>query len=274
MLFAAVSLVVALARPQFVNEKDVRKVSGIDIVVALDLSGSMSSTDMILNGSLAQRLTVSKFVITRFIESRPDDRIGIVGFAGKTKSLCPLTLDHDLVIDIIRKTTLTDPRKRYSTISEDGTAIGSAIAASSTRLEERDQTKSKIIILVTDGASNVGELSPIEAAAAAAKLGIRIYTVAVGSDPDAASYSRISGDMFDEETLKKIASMTGGEHFRASDTNKFLLAFSSIDKLEKTEAEVQRIRSEKELFMYFLAAAASLLLAGLSLQVLMPNPAP
>lgn len=272
-LLAAMCLLVALARPQLVNEREVRNVSGIDIVVAFDLSGSMSFTDMRSQGTIASRLNAAKFVISKFIETRPDDRIGIVGFAGKTKSLCPLTLDHALAIDIIQNTTVAT-QYQAGTINAPGTAIGSAIAASASRLEARKETKSKIIILVTDGASNVGKISPIEAATSAAKLGIRIYTIAVGTDSPQTGNTRIAGNEFDEETLIKIASMTGGEHFRATDTNKLQLAFSSIDKLEKTEVKINTIKTEKELFIYFLIASTILLATGLALQVLRPNPAP
>lgn len=273
VLLAAAMLIISLARPQFINEKETKTVSGIDMIVAFDLSGSMNAPDMVVRGSLGTRLNAAKLVISKFIETRPNDRIGIVGFAGKTKSLCPLTLDHALVIDIIKRTITSDERQ-IGTISANGTAIGSAIAASATRLEERKDTKSKIIILVTDGASNAGKISPLEAAAAAAKLGIRIYTIAIGTDSPAYGGFRVAGGEFDEETLKKIAAMTGGEHFRATDTNKLMLAFSSIDKLEKTEAKTHIIRTERELFIYFLAASAILLTLGLALQVLRPNPAP
>ncbi|MEG1259222.1 MAG: VWA domain-containing protein, partial [Akkermansia sp.] len=154
------------------------------------------------------------------------------------------------------------------------TAIGSAIAAAATRLESRKDTKSKIIILVTDGASNSGQISPLEAAEAAAKLGIKIYTIAVGTDDDRMGGGFVAGQSFDEPTLRKIASVTGGEHFRATDTNKLLLAFSSIDKLEKTEAKAYTTVTERDLFLYFLVAGASLMLIGLCLQILRPTPAP
>lgn len=271
MLLSAMSLLIALARPQLVNERDVKSVSGIDIVIAFDLSGSMNAVDMRSRNGPVSRLLAAKFVVTEFIKTRPDDRIGVVGFAGKTKSLCPLTLDHELVAAIIQSTRVADQRGP-GTIRADGTAIGSAIAAGATRLEARKETKSKIIILVTDGASNMGKISPIEAATAAAKLGIRIYTIAVGRESP--NNARIAGGEFDEETLKKIASLTGGEHFRATDSNKLMLAFSSIDKLEKSEAKIRTIRNEKDYFFYFLIASSVLLTLGLSLQVLRPNPAP
>lgn len=144
-------------RAQKVEDKTFRTVNGIDIMIAFDLSYSMETPDMVLNRMPINRLVAAKHVITQFVDSRPDDRIGIVGFAGKTKSFCPLTLDHALVNGIIRD---FHPRM----IQADGTAIGSAIAAAATRLDDRKDTKSKIIILVTDGASNSGQISPLVAA--------------------------------------------------------------------------------------------------------------
>lgn len=267
LVLSAVLTVIALAQPKIVNEKTHRTVRGVDIMIDFDLSGSMDTPDMVLNGRQCDRLTAAKFVISHFIEQRPDDRIGIVGFAAKTKSFCPLTLDHLLAVNIIKRFTT-------QSISADGTAIGSAIAAAATRLENRKDTKSKIIILVTDGASNSGQISPIEAATAAAKLGIKIYTIAVGSEEGTIGNGLVASQNFDEPTLRKIASITGGEHFRATDTNKLTLAFSSIDKLEKTEAKIYTTVTEKELFPYFLTAGGILALLGLSLQILRPNPAP
>ena len=174
-VLAAAAIAIALARPQHVEDKTFRTVNGIDIMIAFDLSYSMETPDMVLNRMPINRLVAAKHVITQFVDSRPDDRIGIVGFAGKTKSFCPLTLDHALVNSIIRD---FHPRM----IQADGTAIGSAIAAAATRLDDRKETKSKIIILVTDGASNSGQISPLVAAENAAKLGIKIYTIAVGTE--------------------------------------------------------------------------------------------
>lgn len=266
-LLSIFALIIALARPQIVKEQEVQSISGIDILIAFDLSGSMNAPDMLLRGIRASRFHVAQEVIAHFIKTRPNDRIGLVGFAAKTKSICPLTLDHALLTEFIDSMYL-------GMIKTDGTAIGSAIAASASRLQEREETKSKIIILITDGASNSGQISPEEAAAAAAKLGIRIYTIAVGSDTNAQAGFGITLDDFDEETLKKIASITGGEHFRASDTNKLQLAFTSIDKLEKSDAKLYNIKREQEFFIYFLIAAFILMSLGLGLQILRPQPAP
>ena len=261
-VLAAAAIAIALARPQHVEDKTFRTVNGIDIMIAFDLSYSMETPDMVLNRMPINRLVAAKHVITQFVDSRPDDRIGIVGFAGKTKSFCPLTLDHALVNSIIRD---FHPRM----IQADGTAIGSAIAAAATRLDDRKDTKSKIIILVTDGASNSGQISPLVAAENAAKLDIKIYTIAVGTEEGTLVPSE-----FDEPTLRKIAQPTGGEHFRATNMASFNKAFTSIGKLEKSEAKVQTVRHIEEYFMYFLVTGAALALLGLSLQVLKPTPAP
>lgn len=268
LVLAAVAVTIALARPQKIEDKSFRTVNGIDIMIAFDLSYSMETTDMELNRMPINRLMAAKHVITQFVDSRPDDRIGIVGFAGKTKSFCPLTLDHALVNDLIRSFHL-------QMIQADGTAIGSAIAASATRLDDRKDTKSKIIILVTDGASNSGQISPLVAAENAAKLGIKIYTIAVGTEQGGLLNNGVMlKSDFDEPTLRKIAQLTGGEHFRATNMASFNRAFASIGKLEKSEAKVQSVRHIEEYFMYFLIAGGALTLLGLSLDTLRPKPAP
>lgn len=277
LTLASLFLVLALARPQWKQENTSREVSGIDIIVAFDVSGSMVTTqDMVTethspSGNpvrlLITRLRAAKLVIDQFIERRPNDRIGLVAFAGKTKTSCPLTLDHDIVRRIVEGLDT-----RY--VGTDGTAIGSAIAAAASRLEARKDTKSKIIILVTDGASNAGTLNPIDAAKAAAKLGIRIYTIAIGTEDNRISQYTTDIDLFDEKTLKEIARLTGGEHFRARNSRLLDNSFRTIDKLEKTEARQRTIVRYDELFPYPLAAAALLLLAGLALPLAFPRPAP
>ncbi len=266
-VLAAIALTVALARPQRIEEKSFRTVNGIDIMIAFDLSASMRTADMYINRSPAYRLNAAKYVVSKFIDSRPDDRIGVIGFSGKTKSFCPLTLDHALVKDIIENFHL-------NMIHADGTAIGSAIAAAATRLDDRKDTKSKIIILVTDGASNSGQITPVVAAENAAKLGIKIYTIAVGTESGSMLGGLVLTSDFDEPTLRKITQITGGEHFRATNMADFNRAFTSISKLEKTEAKVHSIRLTEEIFIYFLTAAGALTLLGLTLQVLKPTPAP
>lgn len=258
LVLAGIMLVIALARPQLINEKERIKVNGVDIMIAFDLSGSMEIPDMVLQGRRVMRLNAAKFVTMDFIKKRPNDRIGLVGFSGKTRTFSPITLDHAVCQYMINNFQL-------GMFEEDGTAIGSALAAAATRLEDIKTAKSRIIILVTDGASNSGKLSPLEASKAVAKLGIRIYTIAVGTDG--------SGD-FDEPTLKEIATMTGGEHFRAKDTGSMLNAFTSIDKLEKSEAEKHIVRRIQELFPWFLTAALFLATLGIAAPLTTRPPAP
>lgn len=254
--------VIGLARPQLVNEKEYTTTSGIDILIAFDLSTSMSeSYDMAVNRQRTNRLTAAKLVVSEFITHRKDDRIGLVGFSARPKIFSPLTLDHALIHSQIE-------RMVPQMMQMDGTAIGSALAAASSRLEERKDTKSKIIILVTDGASNSGELSPIEAAKLAAKLGIKIYTIAVGRE-DAGGVAN-----FDENTLQQIAKLTGGEHFRARDTQMFVNAFDSINRLEKSEAKHHIVRKEHDLFPWLVALAAALTTLGALVEITRRRPAP
>lgn len=286
MTLAAAAIIVALARPQWKNEHTEQTVSGIDIMIACDLSGSMANQDMLFvaedeNGrkrrTAVDRLTAAKHVINEFIDGRPNDRIGLVAFAGKAKLCSPLTLDHGIVTHIIREFYLgtADPfhGERPGYISEDGTAIGTAIASAATRLNERKETKSKVIILVTDGMSNRGSITPTEAAEQAKELGIKIFTIAIGMDKRLSSYTS-SVDTFDEKTLREIAKITGGRFYRASSGARLQKAFESIDKLEKTEAKRRTLISYDELFPWPLGAALLLLSMGVLLHHILPKPAP
>lgn len=287
LVLSAAALVVALARPQWRNEHEEQKVSGIDIMIACDLSGSMSIADMVFAGKddsgrtvryTVDRLRASKHVINEFIASRPNDRIGLVAFAGKAKLCSPLTLDHAIVRYIIDQFYLAEAADfgrpaRPGYISEDGTAIGTAIASAATRLDERKETKSKVIILVTDGVNNSGSISPIDAAKQAAQLGIKIFTIAIGKDERLSRYTA-NVDTFDEKTLREIAQLTGGRFYRASSGAQLQKAFSSIDKLEKTNATRRKLISYEELFIYPLILAGLLLLAGAAVSFLRPQPAP
>ena len=287
MGLAAAALIIALAQPRWKHEYEEQKVSGIDIMIACDLSGSMSIQDMVFTGKDEQgrhvratvdRLRAAKHVINSFISSRPNDRIGLVAFAGKAKLCSPLTLDHSIVQYIIDQFYLADPGgfgrpARPGYISEDGTAIGTAIASAATRLNERKETKSKVIILVTDGVSNSGSLSPTEAATQAAQLGIKIFTIAIGKDERISRYTA-DVDTFDEKTLREIARLTGGRFYRASSGSQLQKAFASIDQLEKSDATRRKLVSYEPLFMYPLLLAGLLLLAGIVCSYLRPRPAP
>ena len=280
-------VILALAQPRWRLEYDENKVSGIDIMIACDLSGSMSLRDMSFavrddRGRSARatvdRLTAAKHVISAFIAGRPNDRIGLLAFAGRAKLCSPLTLDHSILNYILNQFYLAEeggfgqqPKPGY--IEPDGTAIGTAIAGAATRLEERKETKSKVIILVTDGVNNSGSISPTDAAKQAAHLGIRIFTIAIGRDERLSRYTA-DVDIFDEETLREIASITGGRFYRASSGTQLKKAFDNIDSLEKTDATRRKLVSYEALFMYPLLLAALLLTAGSILTLIRPNPVP
>ncbi|MBR5331459.1 MAG: VWA domain-containing protein [Akkermansia sp.] len=281
MALALAALIISLARPQWKNQHTEESVSGIDIMIACDLSGSMASQDMLFTAkderghtrrAAIDRLTAAKYVINEFIAGRPNDRIGLVAFAGKAKLCSPLTLDHGIVSYIIREFYLADNR-RPGYIAEDGTAIGTAIASAALRLDERKETKSKVIILVTDGMSNRGSITPIDAAKQAAELGIKIFTIAIGKDERLSRYTA-NVDTFDEKTLKEIARITGGQFYRASSGARLKKAFENIDKLEKTEAKRRTLISFDELFPWPLAAAGLLLSLGILLNFATSKPAP
>lgn len=283
---AAASIIVALARPQWVNHYEEQKVSGIDIMIACDLSGSMAERDMLFTGQdengrrvrrTVDRLTAAKFVMNNFIDGRPNDRIGLVAFAGKAKQCSPLTLDHTIVRYIIEQFYLVQDmgfgRYRPGYIREDGTAIGTAIASAALRLNERTETKSKVIILVTDGVSNRGSITPQDAARQAAELGIKIFPIAIGRDERLSAYTA-KVDSIDEETLREIARITGGRYYRASSGTELQKAFASIDSLEKTDAKRRSVIRYDELFVYPMALAALLIALGTALRLARPLPAP
>ncbi len=281
LCLAAACLIVALARPQWRNEHSEQKVSGIDIMIACDLSGSMAAQDMLFTGKdrrgrrqqvAIDRLTAAKHVMNNFIESRPNDRLGLVAFAGKAKLCSPLTLDHAILRHVIDQFYLGTPN-RPGYISEDGTAIGTAIASAATRLHERHETKSKVIILVTDGVSNRGSIPPLEAARQANELGIKIFTIAIGSHERISNYTA-NVDTIDEATLQEIARTTGGRYYRANSGAKLLKAFDNIDKLEKTDVSRRRFVNYDELFAWPLALACLLLASGAAFAFIRPQPAP
>ena len=254
--------IIALARPIWRTESFNRSASGIDIVIALDVSLSMDINDFVSEGRQVRRIDVAKMVVGDFIERRPDDRMGLVAFAGRPRDASPITLDHKWLRSALEKVELNN-RFNRGTVKEAGTAIGSAIAASSTRLDSRE-SKSKIIVLITDGASNSGKISPIEAAKLASEIGIKIYTIAIGTtegrvDPSIMTFPY---QEFDLPTLREIATLTGGEHYWAQDLDSLKRTFSTIDKLEKTEAKSLTVINDRELFIYPLCAGLLLALAA------------
>ncbi|NNC86973.1 MAG: VWA domain-containing protein [Akkermansiaceae bacterium] len=274
LLLATILLagIFALARPQWRNEFTARSASGIDIIIALDVSTSMSAQDFYPNDNPRQfakrRIDAAKEVIEGFIMARPDDRIGLVAFSGRPYAVSPITLDHDWL-------TMNLRRLRFGELDEQGTAIGSAVAASATRLTKRE-AKSKIIVLVTDGSNNSGKLDPIEAARLAASLGIRIYTVAIGSEEGRVSrrYQSFPQQEFDPKTLQQIASLTSGEYFHARTTGALRNTFSSINELERSEAQSHTVVDARELYPYLLGITFLLSFISLGATGLNPPPMP
>lgn len=272
LLLALFTAILALARPQWRNHYVARNASGIDIIIALDISYSMEIDDFYPHDDHSlparQRIDVAKGVIEDFIKRRDDDRLGLIAFAGRPYAVSPITLDHDWLIMNLRRIKLGD-------IKEQGTAIGSSIAASSTRLTKRD-AKSKVIVLVTDGANNSGKLDPIEAARFAADLNIKIYTIAIGTEEGRVSHGRQSfpRQEFDEPTLREIARITNGEFFRARTTATLRDTFDSINRLEKSEVQSHSVVDADELYPWFLGATFLISFLAISLRGLNPPPMP
>ena len=262
-LLALGLLIVAVARPQQGQTNATVHASGVDIMMLLDVSGSMQSLDFKLDGVPSSRVDVVKSVVRKFIEARPDDRIGLTIFAGLPYLVSPVTLDHAWLLGNLDRVHIGD--------IEDGTAIGSALASGLNRL--RNQTaKSKLIILMTDGQNNSGQITPLTAAEAAKALGVKVYTIGIGVRgeapipvTDAFGRKRIVMEKVDvdEDTLKRIATATGARFYRATDTGSLNRIYDEIDKLEKTSFSVHSFERWEELFDG--PALAALVVLGLSL---------
>jgi len=231
-------LIVAIARPQRGLQESRINTEGVDIVLLFDLSTSMETPDFSRNGLRQTRIESAKQVISEFISKRKDDRIGMVGFAALPYSIAPLTLDHSWLMqrmDGLRTGML-----------EDGTAIGDAIASAVNRLRD-SKAKSRIVILLTDGINNRGELTPENAALAAAALGIKVYTIGIGGGmPVQQGFFTLPAQEIDEATLKRIAAKSKAEFFRARDLKTLEEVYDRIDKLEKTEIEMQQFTRFEE----------------------------
>ncbi len=258
--------VVALAQPRLSKSTTEVKASGIDIVAALDLSGSMISEDFVMNGQRVNRFNMARSVLKSFVDKRPNDRIGLVVFAAQAFIAAPLTLDHDYLQENL-------DRLEIGTINSDATAIGDALIAALNQLRDL-KAKSKIIILATDGQNNSGKVEPLMAAGAAAALGVKIYTVGIGEQGMAPMPVFMGGQRVgtrsmpvdvDEVTLQKIADETGGKYYRADNAEKFRQIYAEIDKLEKTEATINKYTEFKELFPWLVTAGLALLLIELAL---------
>lgn len=268
-LFCAI---IAMARPVWRNEYQSRSASGIDIMIAFDVSLSMDIDDFVDQGARVKRIDVAKKVVDDFISRRPEDRMGLVAFAGRPRDASPITLDHPWLRRSLDELRLNDQRD-LGTVKEQGTAIGSALAAAAVRLEARD-AKSKIIVLITDGASNSGKISPLEAAEHAKTLGIKIYTVAIGTtagrvDP---TIMRFPYQEFDLPTLQKIATLTGAEHYWAQDLAALKKTFTTIDNLEKTQGKSLTVIDDTELFVWFVGLSVLAALGAVALLSLNPPP--
>ncbi|MHA3773265.1 VWA domain-containing protein [Verrucomicrobiota bacterium sgz303538] len=260
LLGALACFIVALARPQQAKTISRVEASGIDILLALDVSRSMLAEDFSIGRDRANRLEAVKQVTEKFINGRPNDRIGIVAFAGQPYLVSPLTLNHDWLLKNL-------DRLRIGMV-EDGTAIGSAIASAANRLKEQKESKSKIIVLLTDGDNNAGKVTPVTAAEAARALGIKIYTIVAGSRGYApvpvqdvfgrTVYRQVLVEV-DEASMKQIAQIGGGQFYRATDSRSLQQIFDQIDQLEKSKIEMSESRQVHDLFPWALATGAILL---------------
>jgi Ca-activated chloride channel family protein len=257
--------IVALAQPRFSRSETKITASGVDIVVAVDLSGSMESEDFVVRGERVSRINMAKAVLRDFVSKRSNDRIGLVAFAGRAYIACPLTLDHDFLEENIDRLRLH--------MIEDNTAIGSGLNAAVNRLRDL-KAKSKIVILMTDGQNNAGKIPPLTAADAAAALGVKVYTIGVGMQGEAPMpvtvfgqkrYQMIPVDI-DEDTLTKIADKTGGKYYRADNAERFQKIYAEIDRAEKTEATIRKYSHHTELAAWFMSAGLLVLLAELVLK--------
>jgi Ca-activated chloride channel family protein len=264
-LLALAFIIVALARPQFGRSSSTVEASGIDMILAIDCSGSMAALDFKVDGQPASRIDIVKSVVSKFIDERPNDRIGVIGFAGAPYLVSPLTLDHDWLQQNLERVQIG--------AVEDGTAIGSAIASGVNRL--RDQPgKSKIIVLLTDGENNMGKIMPETAAQAAKALGVKVYTIGAGvrgdapvpvTDADGYKHLVMAKVDVDEGMLQRIAAETDGKFFRATDTQSLKNIYGEIDRMEKTTHQLKKFEHHSELFAWAVLPALGLLGAGLGL---------
>jgi Ca-activated chloride channel homolog len=242
-MIAVILLIIVLARPQSSDKFQDVSTEGIDIVMAMDISGSMLARDF-----KPDRLEASKDVATEFISGRPYDRIGLVVFSGESFTQCPLTTDHAVLINLLQEI--------QSGMIEDGTAIGMGLANAVNRIKD-SEAKSKVVILLTDGVNNMGEVAPATAAGIAKTFGIRVYTIGVGTQgmapypvqtPFGIQYQNMPVEI-DEAILKEIAQTTGGRYFRATDNNKLIQVYAEIDKLEKSKIDVKQFTRKEEKYL-------------------------
>ena len=255
-------LVAAFARPQTAHHEEEVLTEGIDIVLTVDISGSMRTEDF----KPKNRLVVAKNVVGQFVKGRRNDLLGLVVFAANAYTRCPLTLDYGVLVDLLDSVD-------FATREEDGTAIGMGLATAVSRLKDA-KGKSKVIVLLTDGRNNRGQIDPLSGARLAQALGIKVHTIGVGTEGEAPypvddpilgrRYINVQADI-DEETLQQIATATGGRYFRATDAQGLQQIFGTIDRMERTEIKVRGYTRHTEQFAWFLYPGALMILLELAL---------
>lgn len=259
-ILAVALVVIAIARPQLSSSTDEKSIEGIDIVLALDVSTSMLAEDFKPN-----RLESAKNVAKEFIENRKSDNIGLVVFAGEAYTKCPSTIDHKVLLDLLSSTE--------SGHIDDGTAIGDGLATAINRVKDT-KTKSKVIILITDGVNNMGAIDPITAASIAKEYNIRVYTIGIGKKghapypyytPFGKQYQNVEVKI-DEELLKEVANTTGGKYFRSTKNSSLQEIFKEIDTMEKTKIDVSLYKHTKDIGGEFILLALVILLLEMLLR--------
>jgi Ca-activated chloride channel family protein len=265
-IIAAALMVVGLARPQRTHSRTEVTANGIDIVLGLDVSGSMQALDFTVDNYRVNRIAVVKSVVSRFIDERPNDRIGLIAFAAAPYIVSPLTLDHDWLLQNLERINVG--------IGDDGTAIGSAIAAAVNHLRTTT-AKSKVVILLTDGVNNSGKISPLAAAEAARALGVKVYTIGVGvrgkapipvRDEAGRVHVIMANVDVDEKTLQAVANETGGQFYRATDTNSLQKIYEQINRYETSAQTIQKFEHVEELYRWPLFPSLGFLGLGVLLQ--------
>lgn len=265
-IMAAALMIIGLARPQRTHSRTEVKANGIDIVLGLDISGSMQALDFKVGNVRVNRVAIVKSVVSKFIDERPNDRIGLIAFAAAPYIVSPLTLDHDWLQQNLERVNVG--------LGDEGTAIGSAIAAAVNHLRST-ATKSKVVILLTDGVNNSGKIPPLAAAEAARAVGVKVYTIGVGVRgkapvpmTDRAGHTRvIMADVdVDEKTLQAVATETGGQFYRATDTDSLQKIYEQINRYETSAQTVEKFEHVEELYRWTLFPALGLLALWVLLQ--------
>jgi len=265
-------LVLALARPQTHNSEKKEYVEGIDIMLVMDVSTSMLSEDLRDDSKeVRNRLDAAKYVAAEFINSRPDDNIGLTIFAGESFTRCPMTIDHASLLSLLNDVRTDIAAKG---LIEDGTAIGMGLATAVSRLKDSN-AKSRVVILLTDGSNNRGDISPLDAAEIARLYDVRVYTIGVGSNGTAPYPMPVGGRIqyvnlpveIDTETLQAIAQKTNGDFYRATNAEELSQIYREIDKLEKSKLEVKSFKRKYEAYQQFIFVAAIALLLEILLRL-------